>query len=49
MYSIQLRTAIFIVPQGLWHNQSSPQGVKLIFITSQAGNETSEQDPRIKM
>ena len=39
--------SIFVVPQGLWHNQSSPQGVKLLFITSQEGNETSEEDPRI--
>ncbi len=41
--------SVFIVPQGLWHNQSSTQGVKLIFITSQEGNETSEEDPRISM
>lgn len=40
--------SVFIVPRGLWHNQSSNQGVKLIFITSQEGNETSSaEDPRI--
>lgn len=43
------KDSIFIVPRGLWHNQSSPQGVKLIFITSQEGNETSEADPRINI
>jgi len=41
------KDSIFIVPRGLWHNQSSPQGVTLIFITSQQGNETSGQDPRV--
>ena len=41
------KDSIFIVPRGLWHNQSSPQGVKLIFITSQQGNETSEEHPRV--
>lgn len=43
------KDSMFIVPRGLWHNQSSPQGVKLIFITSQEGNETSEADPRINI
>jgi len=43
------KDSIFIVPRGLWHNQSSSQGVKLIFITSQEGNEISEEDPRINM
>ena len=41
------KDSIFIVPRGLWHNQSSPKGVKLIFITSQQGNETSEEHPRV--
>lgn len=39
--------SIFIVPKCLWHKQNSPAGVKLLFITSQAGNETSDAaDPR---
>ena len=40
--------SVFIVPRGLWHNQSSHQGVKLIFITSKEGNEeSSAEDLRI--
>ncbi|MEA5505347.1 cupin domain-containing protein [Halotia wernerae UHCC 0503] len=39
--------SIFIVPRGLWHKQHSYKGVKLLFITSQEGNEASEaEDPR---
>ncbi len=39
--------SIFIVPQGIWHKQHSPEGVKLLFLTSQSGNEHSEAvDPR---
>jgi mannose-6-phosphate isomerase-like protein (cupin superfamily) len=39
--------SIFIVPGGLWHNQNSPKGVKLLFLTSQSGNEESgAEDPR---
>ena len=41
------KDSIFIVPRGLWHNQSSTQGVKLILITSEQGNETSEKYPHI--
>ncbi|NEQ19425.1 MAG: cupin domain-containing protein [Microcoleus sp. SIO2G3] len=39
--------SMFIVPRGLWHNQLSRQGVKLVFVTSQEGNEeSSAEDPR---
>jgi mannose-6-phosphate isomerase-like protein (cupin superfamily) len=39
--------SIFIVPQGIWHKQHSPEGVKLLFLSSQSGNEHSEAiDPR---
>jgi quercetin dioxygenase-like cupin family protein len=39
--------SIFIVPSGVWHRQHSQNGVKLMFLTSQAGNEHSDaQDPR---
>ncbi|WP_310482667.1 cupin domain-containing protein [Chamaesiphon sp. VAR_48_metabat_403] len=39
--------SILIVPQGIWHKQHSPAGVKLLFLTSQSGNEHSEAvDPR---
>jgi mannose-6-phosphate isomerase-like protein (cupin superfamily) len=34
--------SISIVPQGIWHKQHSPAGVKLLFLTSQSGNEHSE-------
>jgi mannose-6-phosphate isomerase-like protein (cupin superfamily) len=39
--------SIFVVPGGLWHKQNSPEGVKLLFLTSQEGNEESgAEDPR---
>jgi mannose-6-phosphate isomerase-like protein (cupin superfamily) len=39
--------SIFIVPSRVWHRQHSPNGVKLMFLTSQEGNEHSDaQDPR---
>jgi mannose-6-phosphate isomerase-like protein (cupin superfamily) len=39
--------SIFVVPQNLWHKQNSVNGIKLLFITSKVGNETSEAiDPR---
>jgi mannose-6-phosphate isomerase-like protein (cupin superfamily) len=39
--------SIFVVPQHLWHKQNSVTGVKLLFITSKEGNETSTaKDPR---
>ncbi|KAM3093966.1 cupin domain-containing protein [Phormidesmis sp. 146-35] len=38
--------SIFIVPCGLWHKQHSREGVKLLFVTSQEGNEASDaEDP----
>ncbi|WP_414530123.1 cupin domain-containing protein [Nodularia chucula] len=41
---------IFTVPRGLWHNQHSHQGVKLLFVTSQQGNEESTlEDPRLHL
>jgi mannose-6-phosphate isomerase-like protein (cupin superfamily) len=33
---------IFMIPKGLWHRQNAPDGVKLMFITSQEGNRHSE-------
>jgi mannose-6-phosphate isomerase-like protein (cupin superfamily) len=33
--------SVFVVPQNLWHKQHSVTGVKLLFITSTTGNETS--------
>ncbi|MCH8543224.1 MAG: cupin domain-containing protein [Alcanivorax sp.] len=39
--------SVFIVPAHLWHNQYSRSGTKLLFVTSQQGNEEStEEDPR---
>lgn len=39
--------SIFVVPRDLWHNQHSPAGVKLLFVTSQVNNEASvAADPR---
>lgn len=37
--------SMFIVPAGLWHNQFSQDGVKLLFITSRHGNEESNLEP----
>ncbi|MBW4448102.1 MAG: cupin domain-containing protein [Spirirestis rafaelensis WJT71-NPBG6] len=34
----------FIVPKGLWHRQFSQQGVKVMFITSLEGNQTSTEE-----
>jgi quercetin dioxygenase-like cupin family protein len=40
--------SIFVIPHSLWHKQYSQQGVKLLFLTSQAGNEESDlEEPRI--
>jgi mannose-6-phosphate isomerase-like protein (cupin superfamily) len=40
--------SIFVVPGGLWHKQDARKGVKLLFVTSQAGNEASDsEDPRV--
>jgi mannose-6-phosphate isomerase-like protein (cupin superfamily) len=37
----------FVVPSCIWHKQHSQEGVKLLFITSQEGNETSmEENPQ---
>ena len=39
--------SVFIVPANLWHNQFSRNGTKLLFVTSQQGNEESTaEDPR---
>ncbi|MCC5903762.1 MAG: cupin domain-containing protein [Halomonas sp.] len=39
--------SVFIVPANLWHNQYSRSGTKLLFVTSQEGNEESTaEDPR---
>ena len=41
--------SVFVVSRGLWHKQFAPKGVKLLFVTSQQGNEESTaEDPRIK-
>jgi mannose-6-phosphate isomerase-like protein (cupin superfamily) len=42
--------SVFVVPRGLWHKQHSDRGVKLLFLTSQSGNEHSEAtDPRMEI
>lgn len=42
--------SVFIVPAGLWHNQLSQDGVKLLFITSREGNQESQlDDPRTEL
>jgi mannose-6-phosphate isomerase-like protein (cupin superfamily) len=33
--------SVFIVPRNLWHKQFASEGVKLLFVTSQEGNESS--------
>jgi mannose-6-phosphate isomerase-like protein (cupin superfamily) len=40
--------SIFVVPRDLWHKQHSIKGVKLLFITSQMGNEVSEAENPVK-
>jgi mannose-6-phosphate isomerase-like protein (cupin superfamily) len=38
---------IYIVPANLWHKQFSPNGVKMLYITSREGNQHSTaEDPR---
>lgn len=34
----------FVVPKGLWHRQFSQEGVKVMFITSLEGNQTSTEE-----
>ncbi|RUT08347.1 hypothetical protein DSM106972_015150 [Dulcicalothrix desertica PCC 7102] len=34
----------FVVPKDVWHKQSSSEGVKLMFITSLEGNQTSMEE-----
>lgn len=42
--------SIFVIPRGLWHKQHSSEGVKLLFVTSQEGNQESRaEDPRINI
>jgi quercetin dioxygenase-like cupin family protein len=37
-----------VIPRGLWHKQRTIQDVKLLFVTSQNGNEAStSKDPRV--
>jgi quercetin dioxygenase-like cupin family protein len=36
--------SIFVVPRHLWHKQFASEGVKLLFITSQEGNESSTEE-----
>ncbi|AFY94713.1 cupin domain-containing protein [Chamaesiphon minutus] len=38
---------MFVVPKGWWHQQHSSAGVKLLFVTSQTGNDHSATDPRL--
>jgi mannose-6-phosphate isomerase-like protein (cupin superfamily) len=41
--------SIFVVPRDLWHKQHSSKGVKLLFITSQMGNEVSEAENPVEI
>ncbi|MBW4630797.1 MAG: cupin domain-containing protein [Iphinoe sp. HA4291-MV1] len=50
VYKVTLGTgSVFVVPRTLWHKQFAFKSVRLLFVTSQEGNEESTaEDPRTK-
>jgi mannose-6-phosphate isomerase-like protein (cupin superfamily) len=42
---------MYIIPANLWHKQFSPNGVKMLYITSREGNQhsTAEEPPSIAL
>lgn len=37
---------LVIVPQGCWHSNNAPDGVTMLFMTPNGGNQHSWEDPR---
>ena len=37
--------SLFVVPRGLWHRQNAEQGVTLMFVSAQEGDDVTWDDP----
>jgi mannose-6-phosphate isomerase-like protein (cupin superfamily) len=39
--------ALAIVPQGIWHRSTAPEGVTILYVTPSEGSEHSWDDPHV--